>query len=74
MINTSQMKSFFTFFVINSESLFELLLEGLFVLLNQELGGQLTKFTELQKTWMIEAILDSIVETRNSALKERDVL
>ena len=36
--------------VINTESLLQLLLERLVILLHQELGGQLTKLTKLEKS------------------------
>ena len=36
--------------VINTESLLQLLLERLVILLHQELGGQLTKLTKLKKS------------------------
>ena len=36
--------------VINTESLLQLLLERLVILLHQELGGKLTKLTKLEQT------------------------
>ena len=36
--------------VVNTERLLQLLLESLVILLHQELGGQLTKLSKLEKT------------------------
>merc|ERR1711911_47463 len=49
--------------VINTESLLQLLLQRLVILLHQELGGKLTKLTKLEKTRSVLVdLLDDLPE------------